>query len=155
MTDSLVRDLADRAAIRRLVEGYAHGCDRREPESVAALFTEDGRLEIYEEGDPDLARSARVRTGREEIAAALTRLSRYDVTTHLLGQHTVELDGDRATGETYCMAHHLSHVDGARHDHVLSIRYLDGYRRTPDGWLIELRKLAVDWSDEREVGAAP
>ncbi|MEX1146543.1 MAG: nuclear transport factor 2 family protein, partial [Acidimicrobiia bacterium] len=43
---------ADRAALRQLVEAYAHGVDRREPEAVAALFCEDGVLAIYE-GDPD------------------------------------------------------------------------------------------------------
>ena len=142
---------ADRRAIRGLVDGYAHGVDRREPEAVAQLFTEDGVLAIYE-GDPAVTEPARVRRGRSEITTALGGLSRYRVTTHLLGQHTVELAGDRATGETYCMAHHLSDVEsGGVQDRVLAIRYLDRYSRVEDGWRIAERVLVIDWADERAV----
>jgi hypothetical protein len=145
---------SDRAALRSIVDEYARGVDRRRPEAVAALFAVDGRLEIYE-GDPQQAEPARVRNGREEIAAALKGLERYEVTTHLLGQHMVELSGDRATGETYCIAHHISTTeDGGRHDRVLSIRYLDDFERDGDGWVIRRRRLATDWSDERTLGTA-
>ncbi len=146
-------ELRDRVAIRELVEAYAHGVDRLDPESVAALFCEDGVLEIYE-GDPDRVQPDRVRTGRREIADALAGLSRYAVTTHFLGQHSVQLDGDVATGETYCMAHHITDADGERRDKVLSIRYLDHFRRLDAQWRIELRRLAVDWSDHRVLPPA-
>ena len=146
-------ETADRAALRRIVDEYARGVDRRRPDEVAALFAVDGRLEIYD-GDPEHVEPTRVRNGREEIAAALTGLERYDVTTHFLGQHMVELDGDRATGETYCLAHHLSTTDdGGTHDRVLSIRYLDDFEREGDGWVLRRRRLAVDWSDERTIDA--
>jgi ketosteroid isomerase-like protein len=143
-----VDEPADRAALRQLVEAYAHGVDRREPEAVAALFCEDGVLAIYE-GDPDHVRPARVRNGRREIADALTGLSRYAVTTHFLGQQSVQLHGATATGETYCMAHHITDADGARRDKVMSIRYLDRFRRVGTDWRIEERRLAIDWTDDR------
>jgi hypothetical protein len=143
-------DTDDLVALRRVVDEYARGVDRREPDAVAALFRDNGRLEIYE-GDPDRVEPVRVRTGGEEIATALAGLDKYDVTTHFLGQQRVDLDGDRATSETYCIAHHIYEVDGQRHDHVLSIRYLDDFRRDASGWLIERRRLAIDWSDERRL----
>jgi len=146
-----VDDLVDRAALRRIAEQYAQGVDRRDPHAVAALFAPDGRLEIYN-GDPDHVEPDRVRSGREEIATALARLERYEVTTHFLGQTTIVLDADRATGETYCIAHHISTGDdGVRHDHVLSIRYLDDFTRVSGSWLLARRRLAVDWSDERKL----
>ena len=157
MSEQQLRDLADRAALRQLSEAYAHGVDRREPREVADLFCEDGTLAIYE-GDPDRVEPARVRVGRDEIATALEGLSRYSVTTHFIGQHTVGLgvggDHDRATGETYCIAHHISEVDGRQHDHVLSIRYLDRYVRTGTEWQFEERRLVIDWTDERTLGEA-
>lgn len=141
-------ELADRVALRDLVEAYAHGVDRREPDAVAALFCEDGVLAIYE-GDPDRVEPDRVRTSRREIADALTGLSRYAATTHFLGQQSVQLDGDVASGETYCMAHHISDTDGERRDKILSIRYLDRYRRVDSRWHFEERRLVIDWADER------
>jgi uncharacterized protein (TIGR02246 family) len=152
LSDQQLRELTDRVALRDLVDAYARGVDRREPEAVAALFTEDGRLAIYE-GDPNTVEPARVRNGRHEIATALAGLSRYAVTTHFLGQQRVDLCSDSATGETYCIAHHLTDADGRRHDHVLSIRYLDRYVRTADGWRIEERRLAIDWTDERDLSS--
>jgi ketosteroid isomerase-like protein len=139
---------ADRVALRELVEAYAHHVDRLDPDAVAALFCHDGVLKIYE-GDPATVEPARVRTGPPEISAALAGLSRYEVTTHFLGQQSVQLAGDTATGETYCMAHHITRTGGERRDKVLSIRYLDRYRRVDTRWCFDERVLVVDWADDR------
>jgi hypothetical protein len=133
-----------------LVKDYAHFVDRREPDAVAELFTEDGVLAVYN-GDPDVVEPDRVRSGRHEISTAMAWMSRYEMTTHFLGQQTVDIDGDTASGETYCMAHHITDVDGARHDKVMAIRYLDRYRRVGAEWKFEERRLAVDWIDDREL----
>ena len=151
--DAHVPGLDDRAAIRRITEIYAHGCDRREPALVAALFAPDGALRIFED-PPDFVEPARVRTGPAEIETALAGLTRYTVTSHVLGQSLIDVDGDVATSETYCMAHHMTDApDGSRRDRVLAIRYLDRFRREGDRWLIEERRLLLDWSDDRPVTA--
>jgi ketosteroid isomerase-like protein len=150
----------DHEALRRLVAAYARAVDRREFAALAALFTEDGLLAIHDP-DPRSADGAsdtpvRERRGRDEIEKVIiASLARYDVTSHVLGQHTADVDGDRATGETYCMAHHLTTTDGGRHDHVLAIRYLDRFRKIDGVWLFEARRVVVDWTDERELPAAP
>ena len=144
---------ADRDALRQIVEAYARTVDRRRPQETAELFAVDGVLEIYD-GDPEAGGTLqRDRTGREQIAAAMERLSMYEVTTHFLGQHMAELDGDHATGETYCLAHHITrHADGKRTCYIMSIRYLDDFRRDDDGvWRIAKRRLAVDWTDDRPL----
>ncbi len=144
------QELLDRLALRRLVEAYAHGADRRDAQGMAALFTEDGRLAIYE-GQPGTAEPTTERRGRPDIASAMKGLNRYEVTTHLLGQQSVDIDGDRATGETYCLAHHVSTRDGTRENRVMSIRYLDHYVRSDGRWLIDERVLAVDWVETRRL----
>jgi len=143
-------ELQDRLELRQLVEAYAHGADRREAEAMALLFTEDGRLVIYA-GEPGASPPTAQRTGRAEIGAAMTRLGRYVSTTHLLGQQSVVLDGDRATGETYCLAHHITDRDGQRSIYIMSIRYLDQYARVDGTWLIAERVLAVDWTETRPM----
>jgi hypothetical protein len=142
--------LADRLALRQLVEDYARGCDRRESLAVAGLFTEDGRLVQHREGaeaDPPASDTR----GRAAIAELIEGLGRFEVTTHFLGQQSLTFDGDTAQGETYCLAHHLYRRDGERRNRVMSIRYLDRYRREGPGWRFTERRLAVDWVEDRPL----
>jgi hypothetical protein len=73
---------------------------------------------------------------------------------HFNGQSTVSLDGDRATGESYCLAHHLSVAgDGQRTLMVASIRYLDEFVKQDGQWLFAERRLMVNWTDTRPSAA--
>ena len=63
--------------------------------------------------------------GREALTPVFADLNRYDATTHFNGQSTIALDGDRATGESYCLAHHLFVEDGERKLMLASLRYLE------------------------------
>ncbi|MEV4810988.1 nuclear transport factor 2 family protein [Micromonospora avicenniae] len=144
--------LADRLAIRDLVDAYAHLADRRDAQGQAALFSDDARVAVYD-GEPDSTEPAQVLTGREDLAAAFGSLRSYDKTTHFNGQSTVTLDGDRATGETYCLAHHLWIEEGQRTLMVMSIRYHDTFVRQGGRWLFAERRLITDWVDRRPSNA--
>lgn len=110
---SLTGEVADRQAIRDLVDAWAHCADRRRPGDQAALFTADGTVTVYP-GDPASNEPVRRLQGHADLAEAFKALDMYDVTTHFNGQGTVMLDGDRATGETYCLAHHIWNENGQR-----------------------------------------
>jgi SnoaL-like domain len=138
----------DRLAIRGLIDAWAHHADRRLPEQQAALFTKDGRVSVYL-GDPETTRPTQVVRGPADLADSFDELSTYDVTTHLNGQSTIEIEGNRATGETYCLAHHLWVEGGQRMLMVMSIRYHDVFVRQDDQWLFADRRLIVDWVDQR------
>ncbi|MFB6958015.1 nuclear transport factor 2 family protein [Streptomyces sp. NPDC056309] len=74
--------------------------------------------------------------GRDSLAPVFDHLNTYETTTHFNGQSTVSLDGDRATAESYCLAHHLSvDGDGQRTLMIASIRYLDELVKQDGGWL--------------------
>ncbi|MEU8297151.1 nuclear transport factor 2 family protein [Micromonospora sp. NPDC048909] len=141
-------EAADRLAIRDLVDAYARLADRRDAEGQAALFTDEARVAVYD-GEPDSTEPTQALTGRIELAAAFGGLANYERTTHFNGQSTVKLDGDRATGETYCLAHHLWTEDGQRTLMVMSIRYHDTFVRQGDRWLFAERQLITDWVDRR------
>ena len=67
-------------------------------------------------------------------------LNQYAATMHFNGQSTVALDEDRATGESYCLAHHLSvGQDGQRAMMIASIRYLDEFVKQDGQWLFVQR----------------
>ena len=141
---------SDREALADLMAAYAHAVDRRQIDDIVALFTDTGRLAIYD-GQPGSAPPRTERFGRPAIATAMAVLDRFDTTTHFLGQQQVSIEGDRAHGETYCLAHHLSGAPPDRTVMVMSIRYLDQFARTPEGWRISERVLAVDWTETRRV----
>src|SRR5579863_3063572 len=97
---------ADRLAIRELVDAYAHCADRRDAEGQKALFTGDSHFVVYMGGQG--TEPTQVLDGREALTPVFADLNRYQATMHFNGQSTVTLDGDAATGESYCIAHHLS-----------------------------------------------
>ena len=76
-------------------------------------------------------------------------LNRYEATTHFNGQSTVTIDGDRATGESYTIAHHLFSEDGDRKIMIASLRYLDTFAKIDGSWYFAERKLLLDWSETR------
>src|SRR5947199_8864646 len=107
------QEAADRLAIRELVEAYAHCADRRNAKVQMSLFTEDTHFVVYMNAkDPTPSMELH---SREALAPVFADLNKYDATTHFVGQSTIfTLTADRATGEAYCMAHHISVEGGTR-----------------------------------------
>jgi hypothetical protein len=92
--------------------------------------------------------------GREALTPVFEDLNRYTATMHFNGQSTIALDGDRATGESYCMAHHLSvGADGQRTLMIAAIRYDDVFVKQQGAWLFAERRLMVDWIETRPLSA--
>src|SRR3954465_6188028 len=124
-TELTPAEAADRCAVRELFDAYAHCADQRDAEAQKALFTADTRFAVYMGGEG--SEPTYVLEGREALTPVFADLNRYDVTTHFNGQSTVTIDDDRATGESYTIAHHLVSEDGTRKMMVASLRYLDAF----------------------------
>jgi len=141
---------ADRLAIRELVEAYAHCADRRDAKGQMALFTEDTHFVVYMNAkDPTPSRELH---SRAALAPVFDELNRYTTTQHFVGQSTIlTLASDRATGEAYCMAHHLTVEDEGRRLMVAALRYFDTFRKIDGAWLFAERRLYVDWMEERAL----
>jgi ketosteroid isomerase-like protein len=143
-------EAADRLAIRELVEAYAHCADRRDAKNQMSLFTEDTHFVVYmNTKDPKPSMELH---SRAALAPVFADLNKYDATTHFIGQCTIfTLTADRATGVTYCLAHHVT-VDGERKRLMIaSLRYLDTFVKVGGAWLFAERLLYVDWIEEREI----
>jgi hypothetical protein len=134
--------VSDRLAISDLVHAYAQGVDRRDPEAVGRLFAEDGTFVAY--AIPGATEATSRSRGRAEIVRAIGMAKHYRQTTHTIGNHLAEVDGDRAKGETRCVAYHVLGDAGTEKLMVWHIRYLDTYIRTPEGWRFDERVLRVD-----------
>jgi len=141
-------EAADRLALRELFDAYAHCADRRDAEGQKALFTDDTRFAVYMDGEG--SEPTYVLEGREALTPVFDDLNRYQATTHFNGQSTIALEGDRATGESYCLAHHLFTENGTRKLMVASLRYLDSFVKIGGAWLFAERELYVDWTETRQ-----
>jgi hypothetical protein len=146
-TEITPTDQADRLAIRELVDAYAHCADRRDAEGQKSLFTEDAHFVVYMDGQGSELTQELV--GREALTPVFDDLNRYQATMHFNGQSTITLDGDRATGESYCIAHHLFTENGERKLMVAWIRYGDTFVKVDGAWVFAERKLYVDWTETR------
>src|SRR6202047_4986905 len=143
-------EAADRLAIRELVDAYAHSADRRDAIGQMSLFTTDTHFVVYMNAK-DLKPSQELHS-REALAPVFADLNQYDATTHFVGQSTIfTLEGDRATGEAYCLAHHVTVEGGRRRLMVASLRYLDTFVKIDGSWLFAERRLYVDWLEERAL----
>ena len=143
-------EAADRLAIRELVEAYAHCADRRDAKGQMDLFTADTHFVVYMNAkDPNPSQELR---SREQLTPVFADLNKYAATMHFLGQTTIlTLTGDRGTGETYCMPHHLTIEGKNRRLMIAALRYYDTFAKTNGEWLFAERKLYVDWIEERAL----
>ena len=143
-------EAADRLAIRELVEAYAYCADRRDAEGQMSLFTPDTHFVVYMDAkDPTPSQELH---SRQALAPVFADLNKYQATMHFLGQSTItSLTNLQATGQAYCLAHHLT-IDG---DHrklmIATLRYLDTFAKMDGIWLFAERQLYVDWQEERSL----
>jgi hypothetical protein len=143
-------ELADRLAIRELIEPYAHCADRRDAGGQMSLFTPDTHFVVFMNAkDPTPSQEFH---SREALGPVFADLNQYETTTHFVGQSTIfTLTADRATGEAYCLAHHVSMSGGERRLMVASLRYIDTFLKVDGDWLFAQRNLYVDWIEERAL----
>jgi hypothetical protein len=143
-------EAADRLAIRELVEAYAHCADRRDAKGQMSLFTADTHFVVFMNAkDPKPSQELH---SREALAPVFADLNKYAATTHFVGQSTIfSLTSNRATGEAYCLAHHVTVVGENRRLMVASLRYLDTFVKLDGDWLFAERLLYVDWLEERTL----
>ena len=118
-------EAATRDMLRGLSERYVQGVDRRDAATFLDVFHPDGVITVHDPNDSEEPIQIR---GSERLAKIPKMLKGYTRTFHLLGQSTYVVQEGEATGEVYCIAHHLSRDLHGGTDHVMYISYEDSYR---------------------------
>jgi hypothetical protein len=147
--------LADAAELRRLVEIYAQAMDAGDPAGFHDIFVPEGALIVLAPGsqEPMGSFDGSGADGVGMIAGLLSEL--YRDTMHHITNHIVDVDGDAASGITYCLAYHLcKDADGDRIE-TLGVTYADTYVRTGDGWRIHTRRATRVWSQIEPLDTSP
>jgi hypothetical protein len=142
-----LQELEDRIAIRELTDQYTYCADTRDADGQMAIFTVNTNFEVYM--DEKVPTPTYVITGRDNLRPVFDDLNQYFSTMHFNGQSTVKIDGDNATGITYCRAYHLKVIDGVQKLMIAGIRYYDTMVKLDGAWLFSERKLKVCWIENR------
>jgi ketosteroid isomerase-like protein len=136
--DMTLDDLVAQQEIRDVLARYTRGIDRMDRELV---------LSCYHPGAYD-DHGAFQGTAEEFADWVAEVLAHFDGTMHFLGQQLVEVEGDRAHSETYCVAYHRrSQREGEDgHDLWMGLRYVDVLERRDGEWRIAHRRCVFDWT---------
>jgi hypothetical protein len=155
--------IGDRLELRALVDAYALAADRKDAAWFRSLWLPDAKLTIHDGDGP-----ARSTVEGEALGGVTVQLARYALSLHVVANHVCwadEGDDDRtatATGEAYCLAHHLTPIGGGaaddaggeHDDYVMAIRYIDRYGRDGDGaWRFANRQVRRQWTAHEKVRA--
>ena len=139
-----IDDLLAKDAIRDVLADLARGTDRLDAELIRSCYHPDA-----------LDDHNAFRGGPAEFADwVLANLPHFAATMHFVGNVRIDVRGDVAWSEAYCVAHHLFEPDdpGGERDLVLGLRYFDRFERRAaqsggEGrWKIALRRCVFDWS---------
>lgn len=137
MTARTLERVAAELDVRDLILSAWAAIDRKDWDTYAGAFAEDGEFEIM----------GQRRRGRADIAAGPSRdLAKYDGLQHLISNVLVDVDGDSAGGQWYCVAVHVP--DGAhpeRHADV-GLKYRFRARRGEDGWRFAEVTIEIVWA---------
>lgn len=129
--------LRDRAAIIDVTIRYAWALDSRSWDDLDTVFLPDATAFMTE----DLV-------GREAIKARVRRaLEPLDLSQHIIANHQIVIEGDRASCRCYLQAQHVREAAGRSPNFIVAGRYEDQLVRTADGWRIAHRNLVIMWTD--------
>lgn len=138
MSSTDIAALLDRVAILELMARYCDRLDAYDIEGVAATFTIDARSDYGPgRGGGVLGRDAI----RSRVASGQAVFRR---THHQLGHSTLTIAGDTASGVTAALTWH-ERMSGEQE--LLALRYVDGFSRVGEEWLIAHRRVEVSLAE--------
>ena len=92
--------MSEERAVQQVLARYVRGTDARDGAAVAAVFTEDGRVEISYNNSGKLEPLGEL-VGRETIAAAVSQMMKPHPSRgwshHTTHDHIIDVNGDDAT----------------------------------------------------------
>ena len=146
MTDAL-QHVLDHMAVRDAVLKYARAIDRMDWALLRSCYHPDA---IDDHGP--------FRGTVEEMIPWLEGHSPdFQSSTHYIMNQLVELDGDTAWVESYCMATHRTvptEANPEEADFVVNVRYIDRMERRGGEWRIAARRLAWEGGRFDPIGAS-
>jgi hypothetical protein len=142
------RETEDKMAIRELLDTFSILADHKETQKQTLLFTENGTSETFVDG-----KSISLLTGRKQIGEAFANfLNNFETVYHQKGSQTIFVEGDKATGISYCLVTLIGTENGKKMKTAIGVYYNDEFVRENGHWLFSKRKATFAWQDKKELG---
>ena len=130
-TTTMNAQIEDQLALKKLVDTFSNLADVKDVKAQMDLFTDDA--EVHSKNGDNVF----VSKGKADIGKAFADfLALFDVVYHLNDQQTVEINGDTATGISYCFVTLI----GNGKKNQSGVRYQDTYVKQNGCWLIKKRE---------------
>lgn len=143
-----IQEIGDRIAIKELVDTFSILADQKETDKQRALFTENGMVTSKINGQPGMTL-----TGRKQLGDAFGAfLANFETVYHMNGQLLLKLDGDKATGTSYCMVTLIGTENGKKMKTSMGVYYNDEYVKQDNHWLIARRVSNFAWQEKQPFG---
>lgn len=137
----------NQAELKELVDTFSILADKKDTDAQTFLFTEDAQVYNYDEG-----KLTTILKGREEIGKAFRDyLALFETVYHINGQQTVNIDGDKADGISYCQVVLVRTKNGEKIALIRGVYYNDEYTNINGKWLISKRTSNFVWNDSRII----
>ncbi|WP_334340127.1 nuclear transport factor 2 family protein [Companilactobacillus sp. HBUAS56275] len=140
------QEISDRIELKELVDLFSNYSDTRENDKQVALFTENGVVNIINDGKISFTLN-----GRKEIFNAFSSsMDEYSAVFHMSGQQTVDfVDATHANGVAYNYVVLVKNNDENKAVTTKEgVRYQDKYEKVNGKWLIAERNSNFIWHTE-------
>lgn len=143
-----IADIEDRIAIKNVVDTFSVLADRKDIDKQILLFTEGATVTSVVNGQPGMALS-----GRKQIGDAFRQfLNLFETVYHINGQQTLTINGDNASGISYCLVTLIGNQNGKKMKTTMGVYYNDEFVKQNGHWLIAKRTSNFTWQEAKEMG---
>lgn len=144
--NKVMTQMEDRLALKELVDIFSILADQKKAQEQTLLFTENAEVVSIMNGqaNPPLI-------GRKQIGETFAGfLSLFETVYHLNGQQTVSINGNSATGISYCQVTLIGIENGKKMKTTFGVIYNDEFLKVNGHWLINKRRSNFTWTEKTE-----
>jgi len=143
--------MLDKQEITEVIHRHARSLDRMDAELMKSTYWEDAIEEHQDPIYPDLFFYNG--NAHEFVDPAMKGFKALKVTQHRISNILIQVDGDKATAESYVWAYHVNEEDGVDKEGILGGRHLYKFERRNGVWKMTYRLTAFDWNQNQNATA--